>query len=57
LESLRQEAKTLARSARFRWLATWVADALLERGKLDEGTVCPLLREADREYRGSRYLG
>jgi hypothetical protein len=49
--------QTLARSARFRWLATWVADALLKRGKLDEGAVCPLLGEADREYRRSSYLG
>jgi len=52
---LRQQAEQLAASPRFRWLAKWVAEELLERGRLDAQELGTLLLEADREYRRSRY--
>jgi hypothetical protein len=54
---VRHEAKQLAQSERFRWIAKYVAAELLEAGgQIDERAIGPLLREAERAYRRRSYV-
>lgn len=49
--ALQQQAKELAGSGKFKWIANRVAEALIERGKLDVLELGPLLRDSARDYR------
>jgi hypothetical protein len=54
---VRHEAKQLAQSEKFRWIAKYVAEELLEAGgQIDERAIGPLLREAERAHRRRSYL-
>jgi hypothetical protein len=50
-EALRTLAARLEESSAFRWIARAVANALLERGALDEDDLGTLLRESARDAR------
>jgi hypothetical protein len=53
---VRHEAEQLAKSEKFRWIAKYVAEELLERGgQIAEREIGSLLREADRDYRRRSY--
>jgi hypothetical protein len=50
MEAARLDAKQLAATAKFHWIARSVEEALLEHGRLDATALGPLLRSARLEY-------